>query len=99
MMEADAALGCTPFELRGRVWLRSQDQVGCLEVQSALEESSREVCDAIASELRGHVWEAVEHPHANFVLQKCIEQLSSRGSQWIIGELFGWGVESTMYLA
>lgn len=88
---------CTLTEVTNRVWLLSQDRAGCRQVQCALEESKRETCQAIASELRGHVWEAVEHCHANFVLQRCIERLSSHGSQWIIDELQRLG--SATYLA
>lgn len=82
-----------------RVWQCSTDKAGCREVQRALDEADPEICTVIAAELRGHVWEAVEHIHANYVLQKCVEILSSCGSQWIIEELVGCGKGSGVYLA
>jgi len=42
---------------------------------------------ALASEMRGHVWEALRCPNANFVLQKCIGVLRPQASQFIIDEL------------
>jgi len=57
-------------------------------VQQAVENAqSDDECAAIADELRGHVWDAVCSPHANYVLQKCIVKMRPKTSQFIIDEL------------
>uniref|UniRef100_A0A7S0BCI0 PUM-HD domain-containing protein n=1 Tax=Pyrodinium bahamense TaxID=73915 RepID=A0A7S0BCI0_9DINO len=72
----------------GRVWKLSQDPVGCQEVQRAFEEAASEDDRvAIAVELRGHVWEALRCPHANYVLQKCIVTMTPQHTQFVIDEL------------
>lgn len=72
----------------GQVWLLSRQQSGCREVQRALEASATyEERAALAEELRGHVWEALRCPHANYVLQKCIVTLRPQSLQFIIDEL------------
>jgi hypothetical protein len=42
---------------------------------------------ALALELQGCVWEALRCPHANHVLQKCISNMPSQCSQFILDEL------------
>jgi len=42
---------------------------------------------ALASELRGHVVEALRSPHANFVLQKCVATLEPEALQFVIDEI------------
>jgi len=71
----------------GRVWQMSQDKSQCHDVQRLLEESDEKVKLAISEELRGHIWDAIQHPYANFVVQKCIETLRPSTSQFIIDEL------------
>merc|ERR1712187_676105 len=71
----------------GKVWELSQDRARCHDVQRLLDESNEQVRVAIAEELRGHVWEAMQHPHANYVVQKCIESLRPSASQFIIDEI------------
>lgn len=46
---------------------------------------------ALASELRGHVWEAIRCPHANYVVQKCISMMPPQACQFIIDELLRRG--------
>jgi hypothetical protein len=76
----------------GQVWSLSRDAKGCREVQDALEiAQSNEECVAIADELRGHVWDAVCCPNANYVLQKCIVKIRSQNSQFIIDDLLQGG--------
>lgn len=43
----------------------------------------------LADTLRGHICDAVKSPHANFVVQKCIEVLRPVAFQFIIDELMG----------
>jgi len=79
--------------IKGNVWLLSKDKVRCRDVQEAFANAT---CDAdrveLASEMRTHVWEALRCPHANFVLQKCIEVLRPQQAQFIITELCVAGV-------
>jgi hypothetical protein len=75
----------SPFA--GKVWEMSQHPTRCHEVQKLLVDSSDGVRIAIAEELRSHIWEAIHHPHANFVVQKCIETVKPEACQFIIDEL------------
>uniref|UniRef100_A0A7S4PXU3 PUM-HD domain-containing protein n=1 Tax=Alexandrium monilatum TaxID=311494 RepID=A0A7S4PXU3_9DINO len=87
---AGRAAGRTPAaaSVAGRLWRLAQDAVGCQEVQRAFEEAAGdEERASLAAELRGHVWEALRCPHANYVLQKCIVTSSPRCSQFVIDEL------------
>ena len=53
--------------LIGHVWDLSRHPVGCRLVQSAIERSSQKQAANLASELQGHVQEAMTSPHANYV--------------------------------
>merc|ERR1712151_511481 len=71
----------------GKVWEMSQDQTHCRTVQKLLEDSIDKDRIAIAEELRGRIWDAIHHPYANYVLQKCIETMRPEACQFIIDEL------------
>jgi len=73
--------------IAGNVWKLSRDDEGCRRVQEALSEGDNHSRIQIANELRGHVWKAAEHRHANFVLQKCIQELTPEASSFIVDEL------------
>lgn len=73
--------------IAGRVWSLSQDAQGCRQVQLALEMADEGSRMAIASELRGHVFEAMRCPHANHVAQKVIMLLRPGALQFIIDEI------------
>mmetsp|Transcript_83288 Transcript_83288/g.201931 ORF Transcript_83288/g.201931 Transcript_83288/m.201931 type:complete len:424 (-) Transcript_83288:290-1561(-) len=64
---------------------------GCRAVQAALEVAPREAAEAILGELRGHVREAVESPHANYVIQKAVEVVPGCSCGFIVEELCGIG--------
>ncbi|CAK0893103.1 unnamed protein product [Prorocentrum cordatum] len=65
---------------------------GCRRVQQALDDArGPEACGRLAAELRGHVWDALRCPHANFVLQKCITTASPDACQFIVDELLQRG--------
>eukprot|EP00928_Gymnodinium_smaydae_P072805 TRINITY_DN5609_c0_g2_i1.p1 TRINITY_DN5609_c0_g2~~TRINITY_DN5609_c0_g2_i1.p1 ORF type:complete len:697 (+),score=198.37 TRINITY_DN5609_c0_g2_i1:115-2205(+) len=82
-------------DVLGNVWKLSQETDGCWTVQRALEKAEgEEERLKIASELAGHVWEALQHPHANFVLQKCITTLHPQSVQFIIDEIIESGSAS-----
>lgn len=78
-------------KVRGYVWLLSQDAQGCRLVQEELSNSSGEMRLAIAEELRGHIYEALRSPHANFVVRKCVEVVPAPDLQFLIDELLSVG--------
>jgi mRNA-binding protein PUF3 len=72
----------------GNVWMLSRDAKGCHYVQEAIEQAdSDETRQALAMELKGHVSEALECPHAHHVLQKCITTLRPHAMEFILSEL------------
>lgn len=85
--DAEHASAVAKAELLGSVWPYSRHPLGCRVVQLAIQTAKPAVGKAIAAELQGHVKEATESPHANYVLQKVIEQLSSATSSFIADEL------------
>eukprot|EP00931_Biecheleriopsis_adriatica_P103586 TRINITY_DN783_c0_g1_i1.p1 TRINITY_DN783_c0_g1~~TRINITY_DN783_c0_g1_i1.p1 ORF type:complete len:496 (+),score=102.52 TRINITY_DN783_c0_g1_i1:99-1490(+) len=78
--------------LRGQVWNLARHPVGCRLVQSALEILDQKDGTELAQELQGHVVEAAKSPHANYVLQKVITQLSYSGSRFVAEEISGSSV-------
>jgi len=61
---------------------------GTRAVQRALEEaSSDDERRELALQFKGHVWNAVMCPHANYVLQRCVTTLPAVEIQFIIDEL------------
>jgi len=85
--DEERAVASKVNSLAGQVWKKSLHAFGCREVQEALGNGDNRTRIAIASELQGHIWEAVESPNANHVLQKCIVELPPEASQSIINEL------------
>jgi hypothetical protein len=76
-----------PVPLPERVWQKSQDSKGTFEVQKAIEDCSNDdERIALVSELRGHVFEATQCPHANHVLRKVITSIPEH-ADFIIAEL------------
>jgi len=74
--------------VNGRVWALAQDPCGSRRVQQALEEAADDQERAgLAMELRGHVLEALQCPHANHVLQKCIVSMRTQALQFVLDEL------------
>lgn len=87
-------------QVTGHVWQLSLRQRGSRAVQEAIELcSTDEEREAIASELAGHIWEAVRCPHANFVVQRLIVALKPSACQFIIDEIMKPGSKSVGYLA
>jgi len=81
--------------VQGQVWKLARDPVGCRAVQRAIEEASSDAHrEAISQELHGHVWEGLQCPHANHVLQKCVVALRPEASQFIVDELCARGTAS-----
>jgi len=71
----------------GNVWSLATTPDGCRSVQTALDVGDNAFCVAIASELRGRIWDAVRCQHGNHVLQKCITKLTPPAFQFIVDEL------------
>jgi len=88
--QAKAQSGSQP--LSGQVWRLARDGAGCRALQEALHAApSNESRGALAAELRGRVWPAMRHRHANHVLQKCIVTMRPSELQFIIDELCAKG--------
>lgn len=82
------------------VWELSRDAAGSRQVQKAIDRASNDAeRAAIASQLRGHVWQALECWNANHVLQKCISSLRPQAAQFVIDEIMSRGPGSGAYAA
>jgi len=78
----------------GHVWSLSQDSAGCREVQDAIETAEDEKARlGLAMELSGHVWEALQCPHANHVVRKFITTMSAPSLQFLVEELVHEGAD------
>eukprot|EP00429_Kryptoperidinium_foliaceum_P018854 CAMPEP_0176046316 /NCGR_PEP_ID=MMETSP0120_2-20121206/22997_1 /TAXON_ID=160619 /ORGANISM="Kryptoperidinium foliaceum, Strain CCMP 1326" /LENGTH=577 /DNA_ID=CAMNT_0017379727 /DNA_START=62 /DNA_END=1792 /DNA_ORIENTATION=+ len=99
----DAACGC--FE--GQVWaLSCRDGASSLGVQRAIAILARVLRDPVAGQrwrvqfdvealvgqLRGHVLEAIQHPHANHVIKQVLDMMPSEYAAFVADELVGSGV-------
>lgn len=73
--------------IMGNVWALSRNSHGCREVQRILGDCKDSEHASIVAELKGHVWEALNCPHANYVMQKCITTMRPQMCQFIIDEL------------
>jgi pumilio RNA-binding family len=56
-------------------------------VQQAFDDADEQGRLALASEFVGRVWDALRCPHANYVLQKCIEMIKPQALQFIVDEI------------
>lgn len=82
----------SPVAVARRVWQTSQDAKGTFKVQKALEECGSDAARwALVSELRGHVLQATQCPHANHVLRKAISLMPPQSLNFIVVELMGHG--------
>lgn len=78
--------------LATHVWELSRDSQGSRQVQEAIDVASNdEERAAIAQELHGKVWEALDCRNANHVLQKLISSMRPQASQFIIDEIRSCG--------
>lgn len=82
--------------LQGRVLELALDARGCRLLQRALELGDDQQQVLLANELRGHVCEALESPHANHVLQQAIELMRPSAVHFIVPELRRWGKPSAL---
>jgi pumilio RNA-binding family len=65
--------------------------------QMALKEAPATDAAALAASLRGHVWEAMQSKHANYVLQKITEVMPAVHASFIVDELKGFGHEAARH--
>jgi len=75
----------------GRVWTLAQDASGSREVQASLDTAKNDAERvALASELKGHIWEALHGPfakHANHVVQKATLTVGPAALQFVVDEI------------
>mmetsp|Transcript_82125 Transcript_82125/g.249092 ORF Transcript_82125/g.249092 Transcript_82125/m.249092 type:complete len:570 (+) Transcript_82125:58-1767(+) len=91
-LEAGGAARLAAVEaLRGSVLRCALAATGCRVVQLALEVAERRAAEELVAELHGHVQEAIESPHANYVIQKVIEAMPVTLSSFVAEELRGVG--------
>mmetsp|Transcript_82123 Transcript_82123/g.249077 ORF Transcript_82123/g.249077 Transcript_82123/m.249077 type:complete len:574 (+) Transcript_82123:58-1779(+) len=91
-LEAGGAARLAAVEaLRGSVLRCALAATGCRVVQLALEVAERRAAEELVAELHGHVQEAIESPHANYVIQKVIEVMPVTVSSFVAEELRGVG--------
>jgi pumilio RNA-binding family len=87
-----------PNALRDRVWELSRKAGKCRDVQRTLEEADAATVGGLACELREHVWDAMECPQANHVLQKFITVLKPM-PKWLMQEIFSRGSQGIETMA
>jgi hypothetical protein len=82
------------------VWELAQQPHGSREVQQALSSANNsEDFLALACELSGHVVEAMQCPHANYVLQSCISADVPAAVQLVMREIIDAGAEAVLQAA
>jgi len=68
-------------------WPLAASTAGCRVVQHALDLATDSERVTLAEQLKGRVVEALMCPHANHVLQKCVELLPAESLQFVIDEM------------
>jgi len=79
--------------LQGSVWHASCDPAGCWVVQDAITSAKPGDRASLVSELHGHVMEAVQSRHANFVIQRVVEAVETEQLAFIARECAGRAAE------
>lgn len=97
----EAVCGTFPeISLASRVWELSREARGSRQVQEAIDNASNDdERAAIAQQLHGKVWQALECRNANHVLQKLISSMRPQASQFVIDEIRSRGSRSAAYAA
>jgi len=83
--------------MRGSALRLSLEPLGCRLVQLAVQ-----VCDQtnradFVSEFHGHVWEMLESPHGNYVIQRIIENMPTVFVRFVALELIGRGASAARH--
>jgi len=76
-------------------WSLAFNKRGCRVVQKAMDVGTPAYQVQLLEHLPGHVYEAIQSPHANYVLQKFIEMVAPERIQFIVQEL----QENVLYIA
>jgi len=88
------------FGLAGQVWELAKEANGSRQVQEAIDNASNDdERAAIACQLHGHVWQALECRNANHVLQKMISSMRPQAVQFVIDEIMSHGPGSGAHVA
>jgi len=83
----------SPRSIAGQVWRVARSKLGSQAIQDALAHApDDETRRTLASELKGHVWDALCDPRSNEVLQKCICCMSAFDTHFIAIELAAGGI-------
>jgi len=88
-----AAMG----ELKGSAWRMSLEPLGCRVVQLALKVADQTNRASLVSELHGHVMEAMESPHANYVVQQVVELMPTPMISFVAEEMAGAGCRAARH--
>lgn len=70
-------------------WPLALTRPGCRIVQRAMELADPETQERLVGKLEGFVLEALQSPHANYVLQKCFEIMPPHKLEFVLRELSG----------
>merc|ERR1719379_1572852 len=70
------------------IWPMAVQRHGCRVAQKAFEVADQDQKDLLAEGLRGHIREALESPHGNYVVQKCVES-TVKGAEIVLEEMCG----------
>lgn len=100
----DPSFGKTPScdgaSVEGYVWSLCQKQKGCRLVQDAIDACPTDHArESLARELKGHVWDAVRCPHANFVVQKLFVSVRPQACQFVVDEILQHGPWAPAHIA
>jgi len=86
--------------LAGRVWQLSQEAKGSRQIQEAIDNAADDdERSAMAIQLHGHVWQALECRNANHVLQKLIGSMRPQAAHFVIDEIMSRGPGSAAHAA
>lgn len=100
LLASPTSQGTFPRANLENVWELARETKGSRQVQEAIDNASTdEERAAIANQLQGHVWQALECRNANHVLQKLISSQRPQASQFVIDEIMRSGPGSGAYAA
>jgi hypothetical protein len=72
-------------------------QVSSRAAQGAITEAPSNDAALLAQGLQGHIWKAVQSKHANYVVQKILEMIPVKRTNFIVEELIGHGVAASQH--
>lgn len=75
--------------LHNSVWTLSKDRQGCRVVQKALKVAPKNLNEELVLELQGHILDAIDSPHANYVIQLVVEVMPVAHVTFVAEEILG----------